>query len=123
MGFCVCTFALLLVASRVEWRTEGSSPVWSQPAHAASSTVFTSVRALRGTSSPMPINVVYSSDNRTFPAMLVSMLSLARSLAAPQDCQIHLIVTEADLVSAEQLANCFYSELSHGSMFGFGRRV
>lgn len=70
--------------------------------------------ALRGYASPVPVHVVYSSDARTFSALLVSMLSLARSLSAPSDCTIHLIVAEADLPAAQHLVKCFHVELEQG---------
>jgi lipopolysaccharide biosynthesis glycosyltransferase len=59
-----------------------------------------------------PIHVVYSCDNRSFPALLVSMLSLARSLDASTDCTIHLIVAESDASSARRLVDCFNQNLS-----------
>lgn len=60
---------------------------------------------------PQDVHVAYSSDNRTFPSLLVSMLSLTRGLAQPSACTVHLIVPERDLLAASHLVSCFRSEL------------
>eukprot|EP00928_Gymnodinium_smaydae_P067464 TRINITY_DN50437_c0_g1_i1.p1 TRINITY_DN50437_c0_g1~~TRINITY_DN50437_c0_g1_i1.p1 ORF type:complete len:369 (-),score=73.31 TRINITY_DN50437_c0_g1_i1:29-1135(-) len=61
---------------------------------------------------PGPVHVVYSSDANGFQGLLSSMLSLSRHLAAPRDCEIHVIVQAADMFQARRLVECFKAEHS-----------
>jgi lipopolysaccharide biosynthesis glycosyltransferase len=110
----LCIFAIWQKMSGDISTHQGVDLQTSEVPNAGSSARGTSnqtAAALRGTTKAPPIHIVYSSDTRTFPALLVSMLSLARSLSAPSRCTIHLIVAEADLACAQNLIQCFHSEL------------
>mmetsp|Transcript_81058 Transcript_81058/g.262637 ORF Transcript_81058/g.262637 Transcript_81058/m.262637 type:complete len:254 (-) Transcript_81058:44-805(-) len=63
----------------------------------------------------LDVVVVYSSDSLGFPALLNSMVSLARHLEDPARCAVHVIVPSADLALAERLLACFRRELPGAS--------
>jgi len=53
------------------------------------------------------VHVVYSADLAELPGVLLSMTSLSRNLHTPEDVQIHLIVSKADLAAAKRTVRCF----------------
>lgn len=53
------------------------------------------------------VHVVYAADAPLFPLLLGSMTSLARRVAAPGLCSIHVIVPGEDLALAEGVVGCW----------------
>lgn len=56
-------------------------------------------------------HMVYASDAQSFPGLLLSMLSVSRSLASPESCTFHLVVPEEDATQASELLRCYRREL------------
>lgn len=94
----------------VEWQTrEAELLEWGMP-HLQNCTVVPSIEATDEPESEC--NVVYSADAKMFAGLLTSMLSLARNLAKPHQCSIHLIVSDDDYNQAEEVVECFKRELA-----------
>jgi len=57
------------------------------------------------------VHVAYATEQRFFPSLLISMVSLSRHLPNASQCTIHLVLYEVDNASALRLLECFESAL------------
>lgn len=53
------------------------------------------------------VHVAYATEPRFFPNLLLSMVSLSRSLQDPGQCTIHVVLYDGDVESAGSLIDCF----------------